>query len=230
MFVSEFVSHPDSMFNCRTSLWIFYLRCVLWYRRMLEDFALVVPGCSDLTRWVSSFKGHALSSEWHHNLLPPSEFDALLRLGIPDPSSYIKKRFRSNKLLFLRAACVGQALVDQVEASVEEAVNSATWTDLQVIPVTVSHVLYLQTKQAFRCSWFSPFLLLAGSAQLPLHGGCWDPHQPGYEEHKYPVLCQSAGRDCRCQWEVHQQLSLLVWWDHAAESSKGKSSFFFSQI
>lgn len=62
-----------------------------------------------------------------------AEFDALLRLGIPDPSSYIKKRFRSSKLLFLRATCVGQALVDQVEASVEEAVNSATWTDLQVV-------------------------------------------------------------------------------------------------
>ncbi|KAF1376222.1 hypothetical protein PFLUV_G00208320 [Perca fluviatilis] len=61
------------------------------------------------------------------------EFDALVRLGIPDPSSYIKKRFKSNKLLFLRAACVGQALVDQVEASIEEAVNSATWTDIQPI-------------------------------------------------------------------------------------------------
>lgn len=61
-----------------------------------------------------------------------AEFDALLRLGIPDPCNYIKKRFKSNKLLFLTAACMGQALVDQVEASVEEAVNSATWTDIQV--------------------------------------------------------------------------------------------------
>uniref|UniRef100_A0A3P9N0B3 E3 UFM1-protein ligase 1 n=1 Tax=Poecilia reticulata TaxID=8081 RepID=A0A3P9N0B3_POERE len=67
------------------------------------------------------------------------KFDALLRLGIPDPSSYIRKRFRSSKLLFLRATCVGQALVDQVEASVEEAVNSATWTDLQsVLPSCLS--------------------------------------------------------------------------------------------
>lgn len=61
-----------------------------------------------------------------------AEFDALIRLGIPDPVSYIKKRLKSSKLLFLRAACVGQALVDQVEASVEEAVNSATWADVQV--------------------------------------------------------------------------------------------------
>lgn len=62
----------------------------------------------------------------------PAEFDALVRLGIPDPPSFIKKRFKSNKLLFLRAACVGQVLVDQVEASMEEAVNSSTWTDIQV--------------------------------------------------------------------------------------------------
>jgi len=61
-----------------------------------------------------------------------AEFDALMRLGIPDPAGYIKKRYRSSKLLFLRAACVGQALVDQLEASVEEAVSSATWVDLQV--------------------------------------------------------------------------------------------------
>ena len=64
----------------------------------------------------------------------------MVRLGIPDPCSYIRKRFKSNKLLFLRAACVGQTLVDQVEASVEEAVNSATWTDIQVLALlTVSH-------------------------------------------------------------------------------------------
>lgn len=61
-----------------------------------------------------------------------SEFEALTRLGIPDPINYIKKRFKSSKLLFLKSACVGQALVDQLEASVEEAVSSATWTDLQV--------------------------------------------------------------------------------------------------
>lgn len=90
-----------------------------------QDKAVYVPDIYTKTQnaWVDSFlrqNGYL-------------EFDALVRLGIPDPSSYIKKRFKSNKLLFLRAACVGQALVDQVEASVEEAVNSATWADLQPI-------------------------------------------------------------------------------------------------
>uniref|UniRef100_A0A3Q2CWR1 E3 UFM1-protein ligase 1 n=1 Tax=Cyprinodon variegatus TaxID=28743 RepID=A0A3Q2CWR1_CYPVA len=88
-----------------------------------QDKAVYIPDIYSRTQnaWVDSF----LQQNGY------LEFDALLRLGIPDPSSYIKKRFKANKLLFLRAACVGQALVDQVEASVEEAVNSATWTDLQ---------------------------------------------------------------------------------------------------
>ncbi|XP_030260408.1 E3 UFM1-protein ligase 1 [Sparus aurata] len=90
-----------------------------------QDKAVYIPDIYSKTQntWVDSF----LQQNGY------LEFDALVRLGIPDPLSYIKKRFKSNKLLFLRAACVGQALVDQVEASVEEAVNSATWTDIQPI-------------------------------------------------------------------------------------------------
>lgn len=90
-----------------------------------QDKAVYIPDIYAKTQnaWVDSF----LQQNGY------LEFDALVRLGIPDPSSYIKKRFKSNKLLFLRAACVSQALVDQVEASVEEAVNSDTWTDLQPI-------------------------------------------------------------------------------------------------
>lgn len=90
-----------------------------------QDKAVYIPDIYAKTQnaWVDSF----LQQNGY------LEFDALVRLGIPDPSSYIKKRFKSSKLLFLRAACVGQALVDQVEASVEEAVNSDTWTDIQPI-------------------------------------------------------------------------------------------------
>ncbi|GAA6218576.1 E3 UFM1-protein ligase 1 [Lates japonicus] len=90
-----------------------------------QDKAVYIPDIYAKTQnaWVDSF----LQQNGY------LEFDALVRLGIPDPTSYIKKRYKSNKLLFLRAACVGKALVDQVEASVEEAVNSATWTDIQPI-------------------------------------------------------------------------------------------------
>uniref|UniRef100_A0A4W5NCE4 E3 UFM1-protein ligase 1 n=1 Tax=Hucho hucho TaxID=62062 RepID=A0A4W5NCE4_9TELE len=90
-----------------------------------QDKAVYIPDIYSKTQntWVDSF----LKQNGY------LEFDALIRLGIPDPVSYIKKRFKSSKLLFLTAACVGQALVEQVEASVEEAVNSATWTDVQPI-------------------------------------------------------------------------------------------------
>ncbi|CAK6968203.1 E3 UFM1-protein ligase 1 [Scomber scombrus] len=90
-----------------------------------QDKAVYIPDIYSKTQnaWVDSF----LQQNGY------LEFDALVRLGIPEPSSYIKKRYKSSKLLFLRAACVGQALVDQVEASVEEAVNSDTWTDIQPI-------------------------------------------------------------------------------------------------
>ncbi|CAB1418321.1 unnamed protein product [Pleuronectes platessa] len=90
-----------------------------------QDKAVYIPDIYSTTQnsWVDSF----LQQNGY------LEFDALIRLGIPDPPSYIRKRFKSNKLLFLRAACVGQTLVDQVEASVEEAVSSATWTDIQPI-------------------------------------------------------------------------------------------------
>ncbi|KAM6954655.1 E3 UFM1-protein ligase 1 [Aplochiton taeniatus] len=90
-----------------------------------QDKAVYMPDIYSKTQntWVDSF----LKQNGY------LEFDALLRLGIPDPVNYIKKRFKSSKLLFLRAACVGQGLVDQVEATVEEAVNSATWSDIEPI-------------------------------------------------------------------------------------------------
>ncbi|KAK1171898.1 E3 UFM1-protein ligase 1-like [Acipenser oxyrinchus oxyrinchus] len=88
-----------------------------------QDKAVYIPDIYSKTQnnWIDAF----LKQNGY------LEFDALTRLGIPDPTSYIKKRYKSSKLLFLRAACVGQSIVDQVEASVEEAVNSGTWTDVQ---------------------------------------------------------------------------------------------------
>uniref|UniRef100_A0A3B4AFX4 E3 UFM1-protein ligase 1 n=1 Tax=Periophthalmus magnuspinnatus TaxID=409849 RepID=A0A3B4AFX4_9GOBI len=90
-----------------------------------QDKAVYIPDIYARTQnaWVDSF----LQQNGY------LEFDALVRLGIPDPSSYIKKRYKSSKLLFLRAACVGQGLVDQVEGSVEEAVSSGSWADIQPI-------------------------------------------------------------------------------------------------
>jgi hypothetical protein len=61
-----------------------------------------------------------------------TEYDALNRLGISDASGFIKRHFQSEKLLYLQSCAVGPALVDQVEASLEEALATGTWLDLMV--------------------------------------------------------------------------------------------------
>uniref|UniRef100_A0A8C2F8B0 E3 UFM1-protein ligase 1 n=1 Tax=Cyprinus carpio TaxID=7962 RepID=A0A8C2F8B0_CYPCA len=101
----------------------------------------VVGGRQDNAIYIPDIYSKAQST-WVESFLKQNgylEFEALTRLGIPDPVSYIKKRFKSSKLLFLKSACVGKAIVDQLEASVEEAINSATWVDLQpMIPSSLS--------------------------------------------------------------------------------------------
>ncbi|KAL7889130.1 hypothetical protein AOLI_G00041040 [Acnodon oligacanthus] len=90
-----------------------------------QDKAVYVPEIYSKTQnaWIDSF----LKQNGY------LEFEALSRLGIPDPVSYIKRRFKSSKLLFLKAACVGPEIIAQLEASVEEAVSSHTWVDLQPV-------------------------------------------------------------------------------------------------
>uniref|UniRef100_A0A7N4P428 E3 UFM1-protein ligase 1 n=1 Tax=Sarcophilus harrisii TaxID=9305 RepID=A0A7N4P428_SARHA len=96
-----------------------------------QDKAVFVPDIYSRTQnnWVDSFfrqNGYL-------------EFDALSRLGIPDAVSYIKKRYKTAQLLFLKAACVGQGIVDQIEASVEEAISSGSWVDiLPLLPSSLS--------------------------------------------------------------------------------------------
>ncbi|PNJ60263.1 E3 UFM1-protein ligase 1 [Pongo pygmaeus] len=111
-----------------------------------QDKAVFVPDIYSRTQstWVDSFfrqNGYL-------------EFDALSRLGIPDAVSYIKKRYKTTQLLFLKAACVGQGLVDQVEASVEEAISSGTWVDITpLLPTSLSvedaAILLQQVMRAF---------------------------------------------------------------------------------
>ncbi|XP_002746881.1 E3 UFM1-protein ligase 1 [Callithrix jacchus] len=111
-----------------------------------QDKAVFIPDIYSRTQstWVDSFfrqNGYL-------------EFDALSRLGIPDAVSYIKKRYKTTPLLFLKAACVGQGLVDQVEASVEEAISSGTWVDIApLLPTSLSvedaAILLQQVMRAF---------------------------------------------------------------------------------
>uniref|UniRef100_A0A803YG13 E3 UFM1-protein ligase 1 n=1 Tax=Meleagris gallopavo TaxID=9103 RepID=A0A803YG13_MELGA len=74
-----------------------------------QDKAVFVPDIYARTQsnWVDSFfkqNGYL-------------EFDALYRLGIPDPA----------------AACVGQEIVDRVEASVDEVISSGSWIDVATL-------------------------------------------------------------------------------------------------
>ncbi|GCB77247.1 hypothetical protein scyTo_0015633, partial [Scyliorhinus torazame] len=88
-----------------------------------QDKAVYIPDIYSRTQnnWVDSF----LKQNGY------LEFDTLCRLGIPDPVNYIKKRYKSASMTTLKAVCVGQTIVDQVEASVEEAIRSGTWMDVQ---------------------------------------------------------------------------------------------------
>ncbi|KAF4091943.1 hypothetical protein AMELA_G00015310 [Ameiurus melas] len=90
-----------------------------------QDKAVFVPDvyCRAQNAWVESFLTHNAYLE----------FESLSRLGIPDPLNYIKKRFKDRKLLFLQSVCVDVAILDQLEASAEEAINSETWIDLQLL-------------------------------------------------------------------------------------------------
>uniref|UniRef100_A0A803TET4 E3 UFM1-protein ligase 1 n=1 Tax=Anolis carolinensis TaxID=28377 RepID=A0A803TET4_ANOCA len=111
-----------------------------------QDKAVFIPDIYAKTQsnWVDSFfkqNGYL-------------EFDALSRLGIPDPMNYIKKRYKSLPLLFLKASCVGQEMVDQVEASVDEAISSGTWVDIApLLPSSLSvedaSMLLQQVMRAF---------------------------------------------------------------------------------
>ncbi|XP_069582446.1 E3 UFM1-protein ligase 1 [Ranitomeya imitator] len=59
------------------------------------------------------------------------EYDSLSRLGIPDPVGYIRKRYKSASLIYLKSVCAGQSILDQVEASAEEAISSGSWLDIE---------------------------------------------------------------------------------------------------
>ncbi|XP_070550481.1 E3 UFM1-protein ligase 1-like [Ptychodera flava] len=58
------------------------------------------------------------------------EYDTLARLGITDGKSYVKRKYKSEKLVFLQSVCVGKAIRDNVEASLDEALSSNSWLDI----------------------------------------------------------------------------------------------------
>ncbi|RWS04328.1 E3 UFM1-protein ligase 1-like protein [Dinothrombium tinctorium] len=77
-------------------------------------------------------------NEWIENFYKQNgylEYDALLRIGINEPKSFLTKKFENEGLLFLNSCCVGKAIAYQVESDIEECINSKSWFDfLTVLP------------------------------------------------------------------------------------------------
>ncbi|KAK3768113.1 hypothetical protein RRG08_004654 [Elysia crispata] len=75
-------------------------------------------------------------SEWIDSFYKQNgylEYDALTRLGISDPKGYIKKRFKTEQLVYLTSCCVGPGISEQVQYGVDEALNTGTWVDLKTV-------------------------------------------------------------------------------------------------
>lgn len=58
------------------------------------------------------------------------EYDALTRLGISDPKSFVKRHFPNDNLIYLDTVAVGSVLTDQVDANIEEVVATGSFTDI----------------------------------------------------------------------------------------------------
>lgn len=66
----------------------------------------------------------------YHN---QAEYDALIRMGIDEPKSFIERRYGTDHKVTLLVTCaVGEAVVTEVEAAVEEAQSSKSWVDIMV--------------------------------------------------------------------------------------------------
>ncbi|CAH1391186.1 unnamed protein product [Nezara viridula] len=73
-------------------------------------------------------------SDWVQNFYKQNgylEYDALTRLGISDPVSFVRRNY--SDLLHLPTCAVGSLLIDQIEAAVEDAISSNSFVDLMMI-------------------------------------------------------------------------------------------------
>lgn len=81
------------------------------------------------------------------------EYDALTRLGISDPVSFVQRHFGSGLMLELPTCIVGPQLISQVEASVQETIFSGSFLDATMLlpsifePTDVGAVLEVVLKR-----------------------------------------------------------------------------------
>ena len=60
------------------------------------------------------------------------EYDSLLRLGITDTKSFIKKRLKGEQVQYLESCCVGSQVMELVESEIDEALTAGTWINIMV--------------------------------------------------------------------------------------------------
>lgn len=84
--------------------------------------ALYVPSCYTKSQndWVMSFYKQ-------NNYL---EYDALSRLGISDPKSYVKRTLPNEDLTFLSSCAIGSQIKQQLETALEECIASKSYLDV----------------------------------------------------------------------------------------------------
>lgn len=68
------------------------------------------------------------------------------RLGISDAASYVRKKFKNEKIHYLTSCCVGNALMDRLEAEIDELLSTNSWTDVMVSVCPCSELLFLRVQ------------------------------------------------------------------------------------
>lgn len=119
--------------------------------------------------------------------------------------------------------CVGRAIVDQLEASVEEAINSATWVDLQVQSCNLFFIFSSKKQKYIHKCYEVISSRLANAPKQSVWGRCRNPVEWSAEGHECAVQCQASLHFCS-QRKVHQRMPYFIWWHHAKESTEGKWS------
>lgn len=72
-------------------------------------------------------------NDWVENFYKQNgylEYDALTRLGISDPSAFVKRHFPNENMVFLKSVAIGTVVMDQVDANVEEIIATGSFVDL----------------------------------------------------------------------------------------------------
>ena len=57
-------------------------------------------------------------------------YDAVRKLDIAEPKTFLKNRYSANDFLFLTTCIVPKSVLDQVESGIEEVASSGSWTEI----------------------------------------------------------------------------------------------------